>query len=45
VRKANQQRPPLALVRPDKRCVIHDETYTNVCRGCRADEIAAEESA
>jgi hypothetical protein len=21
-----------------------DETYTNVCRGCRADEIAAEES-
>jgi hypothetical protein len=43
-RKANERRP-LALVRDSKRCVVHDETYTNVCRGCRADEIAAEESA
>jgi hypothetical protein len=34
-----------ALVTNTKRCLVHDETYTNVCRGCRSDEIAAEESA
>lgn len=34
---------PLALVRDTKRCIVHDETYTTVCRGCRADEIAAKE--
>jgi hypothetical protein len=38
-------RPALALVSPSRRCLVHDETYTNVCRGCRADEIAAEETA
>jgi hypothetical protein len=43
VRKANAQRPPLALVNPDtRRCFIHDLTYTTVCSGCRADEIAEE---
>lgn len=41
VRKANQQRPALELVRETKRCLVHDETYTNVCRGCEADRKAA----
>lgn len=37
--------PPLALVpSSSKRCLVHDETYARVCRGCRADEIAAEET-
>lgn len=27
------------------RCIVHDQTFTTVCSGCRADEIAAEESA
>ncbi len=30
---------------PTRRCLVHDETFTHVCRGCRADEIAAEETA
>ncbi len=46
VRKANAARPPLALVPSTrKRCLVHDQTFTTVCSGCRADEIAAEESA
>lgn len=45
VRKAAQQRPPLTLVAPGKRCIVHDLTYTTVCPGCRADEIAADEEA
>ncbi len=46
VRKANAARPPLALVPSTrKRCLVHDQTFTTVCPGCRADEIAAEESA
>lgn len=43
VRKANQQRPKsLTLVSDTRRCLVHDETYVNVCRGCRSDEIGAE---
>ncbi len=46
VRKANAVRPPLALVPSrDRRCIVHDQTFTTVCAGCRADQIAAEESA
>jgi len=41
VRKANQQRPPLTVV-PSNYRLVHDETYTRVCRGCRADQIAEE---
>lgn len=40
VRKANAARH-LAVVRDARRCVIHDLTYTTVCAGCRADEIAS----
>ena len=43
VRKANAARPPLTLVPSEvRRCLVHDQTFTNVCRGCRADEIAAD---
>jgi hypothetical protein len=28
-----------------RRCIVHDQSFTNVCSGCRADEIAAEETA
>lgn len=46
VRKANAQRPPLTLVTsPLKRCLVHDTSFTTVCSGCRADEIAGEEIA
>lgn len=45
VRKANAQRPPLTLVTTSRRCLVHDQSFTNVCSGCRADEIAAEETA
>jgi hypothetical protein len=41
VRKAGQ-RAPLTVVRGDRYCLVHAETYTTVCRGCRADQIAAE---
>jgi hypothetical protein len=41
VRKAGQ-RVPLTVVRGDRHCLVHAETYTTVCRGCRADQIAAE---
>lgn len=40
---ADWLRDALALVRDTKRCIVHDETYTTVCRGCRADEIAVTE--
>jgi len=42
VRKANAVRPLTLVPSPSKRCLIHDTTYTTVCSGCRADEIAAE---
>lgn len=35
-------RLPLALVRDTQRCLVHDLTFTTVCSGCRADEIASE---
>ena len=35
-------RPTLTVV-PANRCLVHDLTFTNVCPGCRADEIAAPE--
>jgi hypothetical protein len=41
VRKANAARP-LTLVRDTRRCIVHDQAFTNVCSGCRADEIASE---
>jgi len=44
VRKANAARP-LALVRDTKRCIVHDENYTTVCRGCEADRKAAPDHA
>lgn len=45
-RKAWANRPPLALVDPNtRRCLVHDETYTTVCRGCRADALAAPDTA
>ena len=45
-RKANKARPRhLTAVTPAKRCIVHDTTYTRICAGCRADEIAREESA
>lgn len=28
-----------------RRCIVHDQKFTTVCPGCRADQIAAEESA
>ena len=43
VRKANQQRRALTVVRETRHCLVHAETYTTTCRGCRADEIASEE--
>lgn len=39
---ANAERPPLRVV-PTNYCLVHDETYDRVCRGCRADAIAAPE--
>lgn len=46
VRKANVGRPKLTVVAPNF-CLVHDLTFSKVCSGCRADEIAApdEESA
>jgi hypothetical protein len=44
VRKANAVRPLTLVPSPSKRCLVHDETYTVRCRGCRADEIAAEDA-
>lgn len=41
VRKANAAQP-LTLIRDTRRCLVHDQTYTTVCSGCRADEIASE---
>jgi hypothetical protein len=42
VRVANKHRPLTLVPSEVRRCLVHDETFTNVCRGCRADEIAAE---
>lgn len=37
--------PALRLIESiDKRCLVHDQTYVNVCSGCRADVIAAEDA-
>ncbi len=38
-------RPLHAVPSPSRRCIVHDQSFTNVCSGCRADEIAAEETA
>lgn len=45
VRKAAKGRPLHAVPSPLRRCIVHDLTYTTVCSGCRADEIAVEETA
>lgn len=42
---AAKVRPLHAVPSPLKRCLVHDTTYERVCSGCRADEIAAEETA
>jgi hypothetical protein len=42
VRKANREHPPLHVV-PANYCLVHDETFDRICRGCRADAIAAPE--
>jgi hypothetical protein len=41
---ANRERPPLRVV-PANYCLVHDETYDRICRGCRADAIAAPDNA
>lgn len=35
----NEARPALTVV-PTNRCLVRDERYDRVCRGCRADAIA-----
>jgi hypothetical protein len=41
VRKANQQRPPLTVVRETQHCWVHDIDYREICNGCEADRKAA----
>lgn len=43
--EADRNPQPLRLVTDTKKCWVHDLTYTTVCAGCRADEIAHEETA
>jgi hypothetical protein len=45
VRKANKARPLTLVPSDNKRCIVHDQTFTTVCSGCRADAIAVEETA
>jgi hypothetical protein len=44
VRQANAARPLTLVPSDNKRCIVHDQTFTTVCSGCRADEIAADAS-
>jgi hypothetical protein len=41
VRLANQQRPPLTVVRETQHCWVHDIDYREICNGCEADRKAA----
>lgn len=42
-RVANETKPrALALVSSNKRCLVHDQSYTRVCTGCAADRLAGE---
>jgi len=33
-----------AVTTPMKRCIVHDTSYSRICAGCRADELAAKEA-
>ena len=42
---ADAEKPRHLAAVPENHCLVHAESYVTTCRGCRADEIATEESA